>query len=89
MMAWKVAPALACGCTVVLKPAEQTPLTALACAALFREAGLPAGVLNVVTGFGQTGAFISSHMRVNKVRDVYLLFFECKYKYNYKYFRKK
>lgn len=47
-MSWKFAPALACGNTVVLKPAEQTPLTALACAALFKEAGFPAGVVNIV-----------------------------------------
>ncbi|XP_076454386.1 retinal dehydrogenase 2-like [Babylonia areolata] len=68
MFAWKVAPALACGNTVVLKPAEQTPLSALHCAALFKEAGLPAGVLNVVPGFGPTaGAAVSEHMNVDKV----------------------
>ncbi|MFN3938552.1 MAG: aldehyde dehydrogenase family protein [Gemmobacter sp.] len=56
MLAWKVAPALAAGCTVVLKPAEWTPLTALLFAEITREAGLPKGVLNVVTGDGATGA---------------------------------
>ncbi len=56
MLAWKVAPALAAGCTVVLKPAEYTPLTALAFAMIAREAGLPPGVLNIVTGDGATGA---------------------------------
>lgn len=67
MMAWKFAPALACGNTVVLKPAESTPLTALACAALFKEAGFPAGVVNIVPGYGQTGALLSSHLKVNKI----------------------
>ena len=52
MMAWKVAPALAAGCTIVIKPAQQTPFTALMLAELFKEAGLPPGVLNIVTGFG-------------------------------------
>ena len=68
MFAWKIAPALACGCCIVLKPAEQTPLTALYIASLVREAGFPPGVLNVVPGFGATaGAAISSHMKINKV----------------------
>jgi acyl-CoA reductase-like NAD-dependent aldehyde dehydrogenase len=52
MMAWKVAPALAAGCTVVLKPAEQTPFTALMLGQIFTQAGLPAGVVNILTGFG-------------------------------------
>lgn len=52
MMAWKVAPALAAGCSIVLKPAEQTPFTALMLGELFNKAGLPAGVVNIVTGFG-------------------------------------
>src|SRR5213082_4260067 len=68
MQAWKWGPALAAGRTVVLKPAEQTPLTALRVAALAQEAGFPDGVLNVVPGFGPTaGAALSSHMDVDKV----------------------
>ena len=67
MMAWKVAPALAAGNTVVLKPAEYTPLTALAFAEIAREAGLPAGVLNIVTGDGATGAEVVGHEGVDKV----------------------
>ena len=67
MLAWKVAPALAAGNTVVLKPAEFTPLTALLFAELSREAGLPKGVLNVVTGDGDTGAALVAHPQVNKI----------------------
>ncbi|HEX6630923.1 MAG TPA: aldehyde dehydrogenase family protein, partial [Gemmatimonadaceae bacterium] len=67
MLAWKVAPALAAGCTVVLKPAEYTPLTALLFAELAQEAGLPAGVLNVVTGDGETGKLIVEHDNVDKI----------------------
>src|SRR5438105_3862851 len=68
MQAWKWGPALASGCTVVLKPAEQTPLTALRVAALAQEAGMPDGVLNVVPGYGPTaGAALSGHMDVDKV----------------------
>ncbi len=67
MLAWKVAPALAAGNTVVLKPAEYTPLTALALAEIAREAGLPKGVLNIVTGDGTTGAMITGHDGVDKV----------------------
>lgn len=67
MLAWKVAPALATGCTVVLKPAEYTPLTALCFAELARDAGLPAGVLNVVTGDGRTGAALVDHAGVDKI----------------------
>jgi acyl-CoA reductase-like NAD-dependent aldehyde dehydrogenase len=67
MAAWKVAPALAAGCTVVLKPAEQTPLTALRLGELALEAGLPEGVLNVVTGDGETGAALVDHSGVNKI----------------------
>ncbi|CAK9330199.1 unnamed protein product [Citrullus colocynthis] len=68
MFAWKVGPALACGNTVVLKTAEQTPLTALYVAKLFHEAGLPPGVLNVVSGYGPTaGAALASHMDVDKL----------------------
>src|SRR5438874_2252001 len=68
MQAWKWGPALATGCTVVLKPAEQTPLPALRVAALAQEAGIPDGVLNVVPGYGPTaGAALSGHMDVDKV----------------------
>jgi aldehyde dehydrogenase (NAD+) len=68
MQAWKWGPALAAGCTIVLKPAEQTPLTALRVAALAQEAGIPDGVVNVVPGYGPTaGAAISSHMDIDKV----------------------
>ncbi len=67
MLAWKVAPALATGNTVVLKPAETTPLTALLFADVCREAGLPAGVVNVVTGDGRTGALVVEHPDVDKV----------------------
>jgi acyl-CoA reductase-like NAD-dependent aldehyde dehydrogenase len=68
MAAWKVAPALACGNTMVLKPAEQTPLTALELARVAGEAGLPAGVLNVVPGFGHTaGAALVAHPDVDKI----------------------
>src|SRR5437868_1295398 len=67
MVAWKTAPALAHGTTVVLKPAEFTPLTALCLAELAHEAGLPAGVLNVVTGDGRTGELIVNHPDVDKI----------------------
>jgi aldehyde dehydrogenase (NAD+) len=67
MMAWKVAPALAAGCTIVIKPAEFTPLTALLFAELADAAGLPAGVLNVVTGDGDTGAAIVAHDGIDKI----------------------
>src|SRR5271168_455795 len=68
MAAWKLAPALAAGCTCVLKPAEQTPLTVLEFARWFEEAGLPPGTVNVVTGFGETaGAPLATHREVNKV----------------------
>ena len=68
MLAWKLGPALATGCTVVLKPAEQTPLTALRFAELLLEADVPPGVVNIVTGFGPTaGAAIARHMDVDKV----------------------
>lgn len=65
---WKMAPALATGCTVVLKPAEQTPLTALYLGKLIQEAGFPEGVINIVPGFGETaGAAIVKHPDVNKI----------------------
>jgi acyl-CoA reductase-like NAD-dependent aldehyde dehydrogenase len=67
MSAWKVAPALAAGCTIVLKPAEQTPLTGLRLGELALEAGIPEGVLNVVTGDGATGAALVEHPDVDKV----------------------
>jgi acyl-CoA reductase-like NAD-dependent aldehyde dehydrogenase len=67
MAAFKVAPALACGNTVILKPAEQTPLTALLLAEVIAEAGVPDGVFNVLTGFGDTGAALSAHDAVDKV----------------------
>ena len=67
MAAWKLAPALATGCTVVLKPAEQTPLTAIRLGELAMEAGFPQGVFNIVNGFGDTGAALASHMDVDKV----------------------
>jgi phenylacetaldehyde dehydrogenase len=67
MAAWKLGPVLAAGCTVVLKPAEQTPLSAVRLAELALEAGLPDGVLNVVTGFGDAGAHLAAHPGVDKV----------------------
>ncbi len=68
MAAWKIAPALACGNTVILKPAEQTPLTALRLGEICQEAGLPDGVLNIVTGYGSTaGAALAEHMDVDKI----------------------
>jgi aldehyde dehydrogenase (NAD+) len=67
MLAWKIAPALACGNTVVLKPAETTPLTALAFAEICRQADLPRGVVNVVTGAGDTGRALVEHPGIDKV----------------------
>ncbi|MFO7893071.1 MAG: aldehyde dehydrogenase family protein [Longimicrobiales bacterium] len=67
MLAWKVAPALAAGNTVVLKPAEYTPLTALRFAGICRDVGLPDGVVNIVTGDGETGALIVDHPDVHKI----------------------
>ncbi|CAI5650854.1 unnamed protein product [Oreochromis niloticus] len=68
MFVWKIAPALCCGNTVVIKPAEQTPLSALHMAALIKEAGFPPGVVNVLPGYGQTaGCAISHHMDIDKV----------------------
>lgn len=67
MAAWKLAPALACGCAVVLKPAEQTPLTALLLAELITEAGAPPGVVNVVVGDGSVGAALVRHPDVDKI----------------------
>ncbi|KUH85556.1 MULTISPECIES: aldehyde dehydrogenase family protein [unclassified Mycobacterium] len=67
MATWKLAPALAAGNTVVLKPAEQTPLTALLLGELFTEAGFPPGVVNIVTGFGDAGAALAAHDAVDKI----------------------
>ncbi len=67
MLAWKIAPALACGNTVVLKPAETTPLTALAFAEICQQADLPPGVVNIVTGAGETGREVVNHPGVDKV----------------------
>ena len=65
---WKFAPALACGCSVVLKPSEMTPLTALKMAEICAEAGIPDGVLNVITGYGATaGEALARHMDVDKI----------------------
>ncbi len=65
---WKIAPALATGCTLVLKPAEQTPLTALRFASLIAEAGIPDGVINIVTGYGEAaGAALVAHPEVDKI----------------------
>lgn len=68
MLSWKWGPALATGCTIVMKPAEQTPLSALFMAGLSKEAGFPDGVINIVTGYGPTaGAALATHPDVNKV----------------------
>ena len=68
MATWKLGPALATGCTVVLKPAEQTPLTALRLGELFQEAGFPPGVVNIITGFGEgAGAPLAAHPDVDKI----------------------
>ena len=68
MAAWKLGPALACGCTVVLKPAEQTPLSALRLGELVMEAGFPEGVVNIVPGYGETaGAALAAHPQVDKI----------------------
>src|SRR6202047_4424264 len=68
MAAWKIAPALAAGCTIVLKPAEQTPLSAIRLGQLIQEAGFPDGVVNILTGFGETaGAALAAHPDVDKV----------------------
>lgn len=67
MLAWKLAPALAAGCTVVLKPAEQTPLTALRFAEILVEIGLPKGVVNIITGDGRTGEFLARHADIDKI----------------------
>jgi betaine-aldehyde dehydrogenase len=67
MAAWKLAPAICAGCTTILKPAEQTPLTALELASSFADAGLPPGVVNIVSGMGETGAALVAHEDVDKI----------------------
>jgi len=67
MQAWKLGPALAAGCTVVMKTAEQTPLSALRIAELIKEAGFPDGVVNIVSGFGDIGAYLARHPGVDKI----------------------
>jgi aldehyde dehydrogenase (NAD+) len=68
MAVWKLGPALATGNAVVLKPSEFTPLTAIRLASLIHEAGFPPGVVNILTGYGNTvGAAISAHMKIDKV----------------------
>ncbi len=67
MAAWKLAPALAAGCTSILKPAEQTPLTAIELGKLIMEAGFPGGVVNILTGDGTTGAALASHKGIDKI----------------------
>jgi len=68
MFIWKICPAVATGCTVVIKSAETTPLTALYICGLIKEAGFPPGVVNLVSGYGKTvGSAIASHMNIDKV----------------------
>ena len=68
MAAWKLGPALACGNTIVMKPAEQTPLSILYLANLIKEAGFPPGVVNIVNGYGkEAGAAVASHLDIDKV----------------------
>ncbi len=67
MQAWKLGPALAAGCTVVMKTAEQTPLTAVRVAEYIKEAGFPAGVVNILSGFGDAGEYLSQHKDIEKV----------------------
>ena len=68
MQAWKLGPALAMGCTVVMKTSEKTPLSALHVAKLIKEAGFPPGVVNILSGYGPTaGAAIANHPDINKV----------------------
>jgi len=68
MLAWKISPALASGCTVIIKTSEKTPLSALAVCHLVKEAGFPKGVINILSGYGPTaGAPLAKHMDVDKV----------------------
>lgn len=82
LMAWKIGPALACGNTIVLKPAEQTPLSALYIGSLIKEAGFPPGVVNIVPGYGPTaGHALAMHNDVNKVTEMNEIFsFKCENK---------
>ena len=73
MLAWKIAPALATGNTVVLKPAESTPVTALKFADICSDAGLPDGVVNIVTGAGQTGSALANHPDIDKIKCTEIL----------------
>lgn len=75
MAAWKLAPVLATGCVSILKPAEQTPLTALRLAELIREAGYPAGVVNVLPGQGNAGALLAKHNLVRSLAQPQQLLF--------------
>ena len=73
MMVWKIGPALATGCTIVLKPSEFTPLTALYMSKLIDEAGFPAGVFNLVNGYGHiVGQSMADHMGIEKVQAILL-----------------
>lgn len=67
MMVWKIAPALAAGCTIVLKPAEQTPFTALMLGNLINQAGFPPGVINILPGGSETGSSICQHKGIDKI----------------------
>jgi aldehyde dehydrogenase (NAD+) len=67
MLAWKLGPALAAGCTTIVKTAEQTPLSALRVAELIKDAGFPDGVVNIVSGFGDIGAHLARHPGVDKI----------------------
>jgi aldehyde dehydrogenase (NAD+) len=67
MLGWKLGPALATGCTTIIKPSEETPMTALKIAELVNEAGFPAGVVNILPGFGEVGSLLAKHSGVDKV----------------------
>jgi aldehyde dehydrogenase (NAD+) len=67
MLGWKLGPALATGCTTIIKPSEETPMTALKIAELVNEAGIPAGVVNILPGFGDVGSMLAKHSDVDKV----------------------
>ena len=67
MLSWKLAPALAAGCTIVLKSAQQTPLTAIKFCEILQKSGLPEGVVNIISGFGKTGAYLVQHKSIDKV----------------------